>query len=359
MLNNVIATIDALPGEATSRIAREIEAFEHVREVDPEMACVRAQRCADLIARHIYARRLGATRSLSLKELIAALLKHNLVTYDVGVALEIARSIGDVAMTTSLSDDDGGRSVTTRDVEHCKQALETLAKWLVEHGPTLIHDADVANTVVVPDMDLTLQDVLGTIDVDRDVYGQVESTYIPTPEIVTRWFYCNSDIYTILKDKASNRVVGYINAMPVSQEGFEQILSGCFNESELGFDEIQPYTRPGFYRLYFCSIAILREFRTPTNLRKLLDGFCVKWGRLAHQNIFVSEVAADAVTEEGQKLCSAFGMRRVATTDRDSNIYHIRTLPPEFPPAIPSARALRDFYGQVYARFQNRIINRK
>lgn len=145
--------------------------------------------------------------------------------------------------------------------------------------------------------------------------------------------------------------------MPVSKGVFDEMLTGCFNESEFGFEGIQSYTRPGFYRLYFCSIAILNEYRTPANLRKLLDGFCVKWGRLAHQNIFVHEIVADVVTVKGQKLCASFGMKKVASSDRGSQICRLSALPPEFPPAIPGAKALRDFYAQIYLRFKDRILS--
>lgn len=202
MFDDAIAALEALPGEATARVG-ELEAFALLREADLEMPCICAQRCTGLIARHVYARRLGTARSLSLKELIAELLKNGLILYEIGVALEMTRAIREVAMTASLTKDDAHR-VTSHDVAQCEKAIDSLVRWLIEHGPALTEDGNARETIVVPDMDLTSEDVLGTIDVDRDAYGRVEATYVPTPEMVTRWFYCNSDIYTILKDKSTN-----------------------------------------------------------------------------------------------------------------------------------------------------------
>lgn len=345
--------IRALPGEATNRIADELDAFHRLVSVDAEMACIRALRAADVMARHIYSRTLGSPDARDMRTMVADLVREDHVPFDVAVAFEALHTVGQLAGQRSL--DAAGGAAPDRELERSQAALNTLAAWLEQHGPDLVNDTDVEDTYVVADMDLTLEDVYQTIEVDRDAYGGVDSTYIPTREMVERWYIASSDIYTVLKDRGSDRVVGYINAMPVTEHAFSQILGGYFQESEFGIEEIQPYTQPGFYYLYFCSVAIRSEYRNHKALRQLLGGFVQKWARLAHQNIYLREIVADAVSHEGRRLCEAFGMKVVNESDRESDIFHLRALPPEFPPVTPQARSLRDFYAQLYLRYKDRL----
>lgn len=351
----LIAAVEALPGEAPTRIARELDAFNRLRGVDPEMACVRAQRAADVIARHVYARVLDSKQVKSMREMLGELLRGGHVPYEVGVALETVRSIGQIAASAAMQEAEVQDEIVPADLQRCSVALTEAAEWLAANGKSFVAEVDVENTLVIPDRDVTLDDVMQTVKIDEDCYGSVEATYVATEAHVQNWYYACSAVYTLLKDQSTGRIVGYINAMPVTKETFDQILTGYFNESEFGLREIEPYTRPGFYYLYFCSVGILSEYRNMTNLRKLLDGFLAKWAVMAHQNIFLRAIVADAVTPEGTRLCEAFGMRKVGVSDRGSAIYRVSTMPPEFPPVTPNSRALRDFYAQVYLRFKAQI----
>lgn len=355
MNSALISRVEGLPGEAATRIARELEAFTRLDRLDPEMACVRAHRAADVLTRHVYSRVLQSSAVGSMREMLGELLRGTHIPYEVGVALETLRSIGQIAASVTMQEEGAEAKITPADLQRCSVALTTVAEWFVLHGRDFVAPKDVENTVVIPDRDVTLDDVLQTVAVDQDAYGTVEETYVPQESLVEGWYFATAAIYTLLKDQSTNRVVGYINAMPVTKETFGQILSGYFDESAFGLKEIMPYTRPGFYALYLCSVAILSEYRSMTNLRKLLDGFLAKWAVFAHQNILLREVVADAVTPEGVRLCQAFGMREVGKTDRGTSLYYISTIPPEFPPITPNSRLLRDFYAQVYLRFKPQI----
>lgn len=351
----LIAAVEAVPGEAATRIAKELQAFCQLKVIDPEMACVRAHRAADTVMRHIYARVFRSMQVKSMREMLGDLLREGHIPYEIGVALETVRSIGQIAASVTMEETDVETEVTAADVQHCSESLNVVAEWFARHGREFVDSADVENTIVIPDRDVTLEDVLQTVAIDHDAYGSVAATYVPTEAQVESWYLAASAIYTLLKDQATGRIVGYINAMPLAREAFDRVLTGRFDEQEFGLREITPYTRPGFYTIYFCSVAILSEYRNMTNLRKLLDGFLAKWAVFAHQSILLREIVADAVTPEGQRLCDAFGMRKVTTTDRGSLIYYMSTIPPEFPPVTPNARALREYYAQVYLRFKPQI----
>jgi hypothetical protein len=54
----------------------------------------------------------------------------------------------------------------------------------------------------------------------------------------TTWIEVNPDIYTFLFDRRSDKVAGYIIAMPVRQDCFSQIKAGQIKDNEITRDSI-------------------------------------------------------------------------------------------------------------------------
>lgn len=274
----------------------------------------------------------------------------------VGVHFATVRGLAELAASENSLQPDGA-ALTAAEAEELRIAILRIAKWFFDQAQAEGGPQPTENTYVVPDLEVTLEDVYGTIDVDEEAYGGLTSTYIPTRDMVSRWYHCNPDIYTILKDRSDGRVVGYINAMPVFDVIFSSIMAARFSERELGPGDIRRYDIPDMYRLYFCSIALFEDRRTPGNLRRLLDGFLGRLWRLAHQDIYVRDIVTDAVSIAGEQMCVSFGMRPLTRTSRDTPIYHVSLLPPEFRVLTRNGMALREQYAGVYTKLRG-IIER-
>lgn len=351
MKDKLISNLLSISSQPAIRVSKELESFYKLTESDFEMACVRARRCSDLIARYIYSQKIGEPGLRPLEEILEGLQRVGLISRVHGIHFSTVKELGEIASEKAMQLDINNE-IRKEEVEECKMALNAIVEWFLNFARGSKSLEMIENTYVVPDLEITLDDIYGTVEVDKDVYSTCETTYVPSCDLVASWFHLNPDIYTIIKDRQSSEVIGYINAMPIYDDAFREIFSGKFEERELGFSEIRRYEIPDLYRLYFCSIALMKSRRTVNNLRKLLEGFLSKIWRFAHQDIYIREIVADATTKEGYQMCNSVGMKPVAKTKRDTTIYYVSLLPPEFRVLTKNGMALREHYTRVYSRLK-------
>lgn len=178
--------------------------------------------------------------------------------------------------------------------------------------------------------------------------------------ISTTWIGINADIYTFLFDRERAKLAGYINAMPVTPQCFDEIKAGRKRDNQITSDDIVPFVHNQVIRLYMMSIAIdpvLRRvnhglFQEP--IERLLNGFISKLYYYAiNHRIMVTEIISVAWTDQGKKLCHGFGMRPIGS-DKDGNvIYWLNFMddPPKSAQAIaPALLKLMGIYRYMASR---------
>jgi hypothetical protein len=131
----------------------------------------------------------------------------------------------------------------------------------------------------------------------------------------TTWIGVNPDIYTFLFDRRSDKVSGYINAMPVRYECFDRIKAGLIRDNEISSEDVIPFFRNQTLKLYLMSVTIDPALRRASHglfqepFERLMSGFVAKLYYYAvNQRIRVTEIVAVGCTVQGKKLCQAFGM---------------------------------------------------
>lgn len=153
--------------------------------------------------------------------------------------------------------------------------------------------------------------------IDEAVYGGLDGiSAAALPEgLWLGWVRINPDIYTILEDQAG-RVLGYINAMPVKPDVFDELLTGKRMDNEVTSDDVLPYSANSEVDLYLMSIAIDPRARRigqgveQSGLHRLMFGLTHFLEDLAKDRaVFVRRLGAVGWTSEGQRLCEALGMR--------------------------------------------------
>ena len=132
-----------------------------------------------------------------------------------------------------------------------------------------------------------------------------------------KWRAINPSIYTFLISRASRKVCGYINAMPLEDYAFEGVTSGKMLDNLIPAEAIVPYARDQEIRIYVMSVAIAPNisragdglFSEP--LEVMLDAFFGQLRALAERRIRVREVAAIGWTSEGKRMCERlFAMKQ-------------------------------------------------
>lgn len=160
-----------------------------------------------------------------------------------------------------------------------------------------------------------------TRGIDDLVYESLEHYgEVAIPEgLAARWLGINPDIYTILVDQA-NRVHGYLNAMPLRTEIFDEVLNGVRTADQVEPSHIVTYTEGAEVDLYLMSIAIhpdsrrLGEGVDQFGLHRLIFSLTHRLEMLARERrIFVKRLGAVGWTDEGRRLCELLGMNEHGT----------------------------------------------
>jgi len=190
---------------------------------------------------------------------------------------------------------------------------------------------------------IKISDIEQAIMLDEITY---ENEYWVTLDRCLGWFERNNQIYTMLKEKKTDRIIAYINVSPVTDEYFEKIMQGDYIDTFLPPEAIIEYDMPSLYNLYFSSIVIHPDYQNTGAFKPLFDALVEKFITLGSNDIFIKRMIADAVTEKGAKFCMLFGMEKITLSKHNSVIYEVQLLPPKFKVTSKATSILFKFYSQ-------------
>jgi hypothetical protein len=134
------------------------------------------------------------------------------------------------------------------------------------------------------------------------------------------WFRRNPSIYTFLL--AGDKLVGYVNAMPLADAVFQEVLAGKICDRQIEPGMIRTYTEPGRYKLYLCSVAILPEFRSGIGLWLVYVKFKSKIRSLRQRGMEVAELAGVAWSGGGLAIFRSLGLKYHSQHKLNGDIYH-------------------------------------
>ena len=333
-------------------IAVDLHKFEQISSVDPEMALVRARRVVDLISRSLCAAHGMPAGTKPLDQLLGDLSRARLIPALIDKHCRVIKEFGNVAAhgITDL-DSAGAPFLTEHEVQLTAMSLAALVQWYIANiAPSNDHDV---RFVVYSGHQVTHEMIDEAIAIDRQVY---HSEFQGRADACHAWLDRNPEIYTIIVDSGSQQVVGYINAMPVERELFELIATGTKIDVDIPSEKILRFSLPDFYLMYFSSIALHPSYASTTAFKALFDAFIDKLLRLARQDVFVTEIIADAVTPDGVKLCEFAGMKRCNDSNHGSSIYKVSLIPPSLRVTTSAGKSLLLFYQQKYEEFRGLLI---
>lgn len=175
------------------------------------------------------------------------------------------------------------------------------------------------------------------VGIDSHVYAdEFQGVY----ETCINWWKKNPAIYIMLEDVETKRIVGYINAMPLTDEYYQFIRSGATIDTDIPCEMIETYDFPDTYKLYFSSIAIDPEYHNTSAFKALFDGFMIHIMQLYEREIYFSSIVADAVSPIGEKLCKYIGLQYLEASNHGSKIYEGSLIPPTIRPTTMLCKRL-------------------
>lgn len=133
------------------------------------------------------------------------------------------------------------------------------------------------------------------------------------------WVNRNPDIYTVLM--WDNKVIGYINFMPITDIAYQAIRQGELKDYQLQGSDLVKFSIGVPLKCLFTSIVIHPNHQTGLELATLWKGFVNK---LKSLNLTISSVVMDCVTAMGEKCAKNYLGAQFITNSQNGKIYEGR-----------------------------------
>ena len=330
-------------------VASILTKFNKIAEADPEMAIVRARRALDAIIRSACILHDLEPGTRPLETLFHDLGKKKVIPAVVERHAKTVKEFGNLA---AHGDTDGGEDQTESELTEdearmCALSISIVAKWYLQSITPLARSR--TSFTAIQGRDATEDMIRETVDLDARIYPP---EYRVDLDRVLTWFRHNPDIYTLVRDDSTHRIIGYINAMPLKEKMFEQLAVGETIDVEMEVDMIRKYDLPDFYRLYIASIAVDDAYHGQHPFQVLMEGYLEKLILLSRHDIYISEVLADAVSPMGEKVAQWMGLPEQRATTHQSKIFRAMLMPPSLRVTTNKGKQLVAYYREKYEAFK-------
>lgn len=166
--------------------------------------------------------------------------------------------------------------------------------------------------------EVCLFDLVGAAKLDKKYYSD---TFKPT---FSQWFWSfrNDEIYDIILERGTNKVVAYSLLMPLSERAYQEIMNGNFIDTHIKLSDIGRLGKPGKYHLYVGSVIIDEEYRSNHSLCLMLyKAYFNKILSWHKRGIEIIDIFADIVSDEGASIASHLRMKKIKETSHGSSLY--------------------------------------
>ncbi|MDE5978358.1 MAG: toll/interleukin-1 receptor domain-containing protein [Turicibacter sp.] len=204
--------------------------------------------------------------------------------------------------------------------------------------------------------ELSYNDFKDMFEIDKKV---MRGDLIADIETAYGWFKYNKYTHIGVRDINTKRIVGYFSALPVTDETYHKIVSGDFEDKDFTSDDIEQYIFSDFYRVYIAGVGIDPEYQNTGAFIKLYNALIDLFISLAKNGeIYISEILAEASTKQGEKFCKMVGMKKISSTNNDTYVYQLITIPPEFKLKNQKGKELHNLCQQKFEEYRDYFENK-
>ena len=145
---------------------------------------------------------------------------------------------------------------------------------------------------VITGKDITFNDIKQAVDLDLLVY---DDEFHVSPEQCFRWFDVNPDIYVMIRSNEINKIVGYVNISPVTDDCYEKIKNGHFIDTGITEDMILSYDMPYPYSVYFSSVVIHPNYQNSELFMILFNAIVDKFIYLSKHEVYATGTTCQSI----------------------------------------------------------------
>ena len=218
--------------------------------------------------------------------------------------------------------------------------------------PPVKEEVSPCNFYLIKPEEITDEDIQECLDMEAEIYKEDECQDF---DLCQKIHQLNPYTDLFFKDLRTGKIVGNIDICPVTDECYELMRSGGFMDSEITIDMVVPYDMPSLYNIYFTGIAVRDEYRNTGLFLYMFDAALQTFLKLGERGILARRMIADAVTENGERFCKMFGMKKVRDSEHGSKLYEVSFMPPEFRVTSRQTKALFEYYKAKYEEMKDYI----
>ncbi len=190
-------------------------------------------------------------------------------------------------------------------------------------------------------------------ETDEIDYLVLRDDLIASIETAIEWYEYNNYSYIAARDTKTGKIAGYMTFLPITEDTYNQILSGDFMDKDFTKDSILQYDYPGLYTIYVASVAIHPFYQNSNVFFELYNATIDMFLELAKQReIYVEKIIAEASTKQGEKLCKLLRMKKYCSTTSNTDIYTLTFIPPEFKLFGTKGKVFMNLYKQKYEEYR-------
>lgn len=217
------------------------------------------------------------------------------------------------------------------------------------------------NLIVINDDKVTSKDIMGALEIDKKGFVDKEGNYINVEfdlRKCERWNKnSNYKIYTMLKNRDTEDIVGYINASPVTFECYNKIKNGFYSkDADIEDSDIKGMYLEGPYWLYLASMLIDKDSELIKCIEKpyqmLFNELIRKIIGWTKANFIVQGIVVLAITKEENDIYGTI-MEKVAEYPNDMTIYELQLYPPKFTAVTDEQKQLYNILLEKYHKIGN------
>ncbi len=155
----------------------------------------------------------------------------------------------------------------------------------------------------------------------RDTIAGLPVQALVDPEIFGRIYWDHPASWRLLA-KHDQSVLGCWHFMSLQPESFERAMQGKLNAVDIRSDIVRSLDEPGFHDVYVLTYVVRPEWRLTAATLKLARSMFDVLLEMAQRGVFVRNLGANFVTDEGRGIGRALDMTLLCDHAVFGTVYH-------------------------------------
>lgn len=325
-------------------IAKQINSFNSLEKIDSDMAIIRAKILLKTILEHVL------NRNNLNSDLESVVNNASILTSNIKEHFKLVFRFADISQNNT----EVGKVMSSNNIALTTLTLKSILNWYYntyQHNNVLSKDIKI---VPIQIGDITIEDIRESFKIEQEL---LREDLISSIDDVIQWYEYNNYTMHGVRDENSGRIVGFINALPLTDECYEMIKSGNFPDINIRTTHIRKFEYPDFYKLYISSICIAPSYQNTEAFKILYNSLINIILELAIKNeVYFSELLSDACTDQGVRLSHVIGMKFLRESQYNTKLYCGTLIPPSLRLRNNMGKALINFYNNKFDEFKE-ILN--